>query len=86
MVCWGFCLVWVGFFCGFRVFFFFELINSWLFKDGWTSKFLEVVFKHLVHIYCDYSTSNIFAVRGEKDCPSGELEREFNSSFFFRAV
>lgn len=51
--------------------------------DGWTSKFLEVVFKHLVHIYCDYSTSNIFAVRGEKDCPSGELEREFNSSFFF---
>lgn len=56
--------------------------------DGWTSKFLEVVFKHLVHIYCDYSTSNIFAVRGEKDCPSGELEREFNSSFFFffRAV
>lgn len=52
--------------------------------DGWTNKFLEVVFKHLVHIYCDYSSSNIFEMRGEKDCPSGELEREFNNSFFFK--
>lgn len=45
-------------------------------------KFLEVVFQHLVHIYCDYSTADIFEMRGEKDCPSGELEREFNISFF----
>lgn len=44
------------------------------------NKFLEVVFKHLVHIYCNYSTFNIFEMRGEKDCLSGELERDLDNS------
>lgn len=47
------------------------------------NKFLEVVLQHLVHIYCDYSTSNVFKMGGKKDCLSGEFEKDFTNSFFF---
>lgn len=44
-------------------------------KDEWTNMFLEVVSRYLVHIYCDYSTYNIFEMRGEYKIIQVELER-----------
>lgn len=48
------------------------------------NKFLEVVLQHLLHIYCDYSTSNVFKMGRKKDCPSGELKKDFITRVFLK--